>query len=376
MTSTKDTLLTCLLTPMSWVYGACTYVRNKLFDRGIFLKEKVYDVPIVCVGNLTVGGTGKTPHVEYLVAHLAGEYNIGVLSRGYKRKTRGFVLANAKSTPDSIGDEPYQIYQKFGMRIRVAACESRRKGIEQMLAADPKLNLIILDDAFQHRYVKPTVAVLLMDYTRPFYSDKLLPLGRLRESPRGCDRADIVVVSKCPDNLQPLDYRLTKKHLDLMAYQKLFFSRYNYGGLLPVFPDDSPYQANLALLTARDSILLLTGIAHPRPFVLHFKNYEAKVRVSHYPDHHDFSRKDLEVIRQKFEDMSGARKIIVTTEKDATRLSNNPYFPESLKPFIFYLPIAVELVPAMEDAPDLGAAVRTALRNASAMKDTPWAAEG
>ena len=337
-----------ILTPLSWIYGAVTGVRNWLFDSNI-LKEEEYDVPIVGVGNITVGGTGKTPHVEYIVSQMAADYKVAVLSRGYKRKTKGFVLANSKSTPDLLGDEPYQIYQKFGMRAHVAVCENRRKGISELLRLFPDLQLIVLDDSFQHRWVKPKVSVLLTDYSRPFYKDHLLPLGRLRESPVQVNRADMVVVTKCPDDLMPINFRIASKDLDLMKFQKLFFSRYEYGSLKPVFPDDAPYHASLTQLGAEDSVLLLTGIAHPRYFVRHFKNYPFSVKVDHYPDHHDFGRDDIDDICAMFQSMPGRRKIIVTTEKDAVRLMFNPYFPQSLKPFTFYLPVSVKMVNGIDD---------------------------
>ena len=174
-----------ILTPLSWLYGLVTGVRNWLFDSKI-LKEEEYDIPIVGVGNITVGGTGKTPHVEYIVSNLAADYKVAVLSRGYKRKTKGFVLANNKSTPDLIGDEPLQIYQKFGMKIQVAVCENRRKGIAELRRIFPDLQLIVLDDSFQHRWVKPKVSVLLTDYNRPFYKDPYAPPGQAPgESPPG-----------------------------------------------------------------------------------------------------------------------------------------------------------------------------------------------
>lgn len=341
--------MVALLTPLSWIYGAVTGVRNWLFDHGV-LKEVEYEIPIVGVGNITVGGTGKTPHVEYIVSHLATEYKIAVLSRGYKRKTHGFVLANSHSTPELIGDEPFQIYQKFGMKAQVAVCENRRKGIEELQRLFPDLQLIVLDDAFQHRWVKPKVSVLLMDYHRPVYEDKLLPLGRLRESKLQVNRADMVIVTKCPEDIQPIDFRIKKKDLNLLTYQKLFFSQYEYGSLQPVFPEDSPYRASLANLTEQDGALLLTGIAHPRYFVRHFRKYPFKVKVDHYPDHHDFTRSDIERIIKKFKNVPGARKIIVTTEKDAVRLMHNPYFPQSLKPFTFYLPVTVKMVDALDDS--------------------------
>lgn len=203
MRTTTGKLLTFALTPLSWLYWGVTEVRNQMFRLGV-LPQKSYNVPVVCVGNLTVGGTGKTPMVEMLLRHLQTEYRIGVVSRGYKRKTKGFLLANSKSTPATIGDEPFQMYQKFGKRVKVAVCEKRTKGIERLLELQPEINLIILDDAFQHRYVKPKVSILLMDKNRPVYDDKILPLGRLREHKSGIYRAGFIVVTKCPQSIKLL----------------------------------------------------------------------------------------------------------------------------------------------------------------------------
>lgn len=348
MPNKVHTVLHYVLLPLSWLYGMVTGVRNWLFDHNVLPQEE-YDVPVVTVGNLTVGGTGKTPHVEYILGMLAMEYNMAVLSRGYKRKTKGFIIANSNSTPDSIGDEPLQMYQKFGMRAKIAVCESRRKGIMELLRLFPDLQLIVLDDGFQHRYVKPKVSVLLMDYNRPVYDDHLLPLGRLRENARQTNRADMVVVTKCPDDLSPLQYRLVSKKLDLMPYQKLYFSNYSYGALLPVFPDDKPYHVQLSSLTERDSVMLLTGVANPRGFVRHFRNYPFKVKVCHYPDHHSFTRDDIRKIEAEFKALTGERKIILTTEKDAVRLAFNPYFPSALKPLTYFLPIAVRMIPGLDN---------------------------
>ena len=348
MNSTKDKILTFILTPASWLYGAVVGVRNWMFEHNI-LKSVEYDIPVVGVGNLAVGGTGKTPHVEYIANHLALEYKVAVLSRGYKRKTKGFVLANQNSTPMTIGDEPYQIYQKFHGKVIVAACESRRKGIEELIRLFPDLEIIVLDDSFQHRWVKPKISILLTDYSKPFYKDKLLPLGRLREGQLQVNRADMVIVTKVPEDLQPIEFRITSKDLDLMKFQKLFFSRYDYGQLKPVFAEDSIYSINLLDLSDKDSVMLLTGIAHPRYFVRHFRPYPFKVKIDHYPDHHDFSKRDIHDIEKKFNEMPGARKIIVTTEKDAVRLMHNPYFPKELKPFTFFLPINVRMVKGVDD---------------------------
>lgn len=346
--TSKDKLMIAILTPLSWIYGLVTGVRNWLFNSKI-LKEEEFDVPVVGVGNITVGGTGKTPHVEYIVSRLSFDMHVAVLSRGYKRKTKGFVLANPKSTPDLIGDEPFQIYQKLGSRAKVAVCENRRHGIRELMRLFPELELIVLDDSFQHRWVKPKVSVLLTDYNRPFYKDHLLPLGRLRETPRQVNRADVVIVTKCPEELLPINFRIISKELDLMKYQKLFFSRYEYGSLQPVFQDESPYRVSLGSLTANDSVLLLTGIAHPRYFVRYFRKFPFRVKVDHFPDHHDFSRDDILAISKKFKEMKGERKVIITTEKDAVRLMHNPYFPKELKPFTFYQPVEVRMINGLDD---------------------------
>lgn len=323
-------------------------VRNWMFESKL-LKSVEFDIPVIGVGNLTVGGSGKTPHVEYIVNHLSLDYKVAVLSRGYKRKTKGFVLANAKSTPSSIGDEPYQIYQKFHGRVIVASCESRKKGIEKLLQLFPDLDVIVLDDSFQHRWVKPKISILLTDYSRPFYEDRLLPLGRLREGVLQANRADMVIVTKCPENSQPIDFRIKNNELNLMSFQKLFFSKYDYGNLRPVFSDDAPYTVSLHELTSRDAVMLLTGIARPRYFVRFFRQFPFHVKVDHYPDHHDFTKRDIEDIEKKFKELGGERKIIVTTEKDAVRLMHNPYFPKELKPFTFYLPISVRMVRGVHD---------------------------
>lgn len=340
-------ILPYILKPFSWAYGFGTDIRNWLFDNNILTVEK-FNVPVISVGNITVGGTGKTPHVEYIVSMLSSSYNIAVLSRGYKRKTKGFVLANNKSTPDSIGDEPLQIYRKFAGRVKVAVCENRRKGIKELMKQFPDIQIIVLDDSFQHRYVKPKLNILLVDYNRPIYEDNILPLGRLRESYHGSSRADMVIVTKCPPDMPPLSYRLVTKKLELMPFQKLYFSGIRYGLISAVFPDENPYHVDLSSLSSKDTILIITGIANPRGFIRHFRHYPFKIIVSHFPDHHDFSREDLENIKNRFQSLKGERKIILTTEKDAIRLQYNPYFPNSLKPFVFYIPISVKMMPGLE----------------------------
>ena len=335
---------TLILKPMSIIYGMVVALRNQLFDWKI-LPQHRFDVPVVVIGNLAVGGTGKTPHTEYVVKSLMKDYRIAVLSRGYRRRTKGFVLADSDSTPSEIGDEPYQIYQKFGHEILVAVCEKRVRGIKELLKIDPSINLVVLDDAYQHRYVKPKVAIALTEWNRPVYNDEILPLGRLRESIKGLMRANIVVVTKCPSEIRPLDVRIIYKNLNLFPYQRLYFSHYRYGNLVSVFPDDVKYLPGLDWTTPDDYILILTGIANPRPLVRHIKAKKVKTKVLRYADHHNFTRRDFEYIKKVFLGLEARNKYIVTTEKDAVRMANSPYFPDELKPLTFYLPIRVEFLP-------------------------------
>ncbi len=340
-----------ILLPCSKLYGAITYTRNKLFDWKV-LKEARFDIPIVCVGNLAVGGTGKTPLVEYIAGSFRKNRRVAVLSRGYRRETKGFIMAGRNSTPRDVGDEAYQIYHKFGGEVLVAVCEDRVYGINELRRLDPRINLIVLDDGFQHRYVKPTVTILVTEYNHPIYKDSMLPYGRLREPYRGINRADIVVVSKCPEGLSPLNYRLVTKEYDLFPAQDLFFSHYSYQALEPVFPDMATAVPYLDWLTPGDSILAVAGIGNPKPFVLKLKSFEAKVKVDVFPDHHNYSKKDIDHILTRYKSLKGAQRIIVTTEKDAVRLASNPYFPHELKASTYYLPVKVEF-DAFGNCPDI-----------------------
>lgn len=341
-----------MLLPLSKIYGFAVGVRNLMFKWHI-LKQREFPVPVVVVGNISAGGTGKTPHTEYVIDLLRYKYHIGMLSRGYKRKTKGFVLATSRSTPLDIGDEPYQIYQKFGRDISVAVCEDRCTGIEELLRLDPRINLIVLDDAFQHRYVKPTVSIVLTEFNNPVFFDKLLPLGRLREPAKAIYRADMVVVTKCPPQLKAIEYRIFKNNLKLFPYQKLFFSRFNYTSLRPLFPDIRKDAPHMSWLGPDDTVLVLSGIANPKPLVRYLKGFKATIKVKVFPDHHNFNRKDLDAITKRFNELEGKQKIIVTTEKDAVRLINNPYFPHQLKPYIFYQPVDVTFDPMNVDSFDI-----------------------
>ncbi len=336
----RKSLGNAVLTPFSWLYGVGVWLRNVAFNTKI-LKTEEFDIPVISVGNITVGGTGKTPHVEYILNALCRHYKIGVLSRGYKRKTHGFIMARETLTPKDIGDEPYQIYHKFQGMISLAVCESRPKGVRRMLEINPEINLVVLDDAFQHRYIKPKVNIVLIDYNRPPYNDKLMPLGTLREPMYRLNNADVVIVTKCPNDIKPIDIKLIKEKLELYPAQQLYFSNIKYAKPMPVFPTAKVMLEDLSYLSNQDLILGLTGIANQRPFVKYLRSFDANVKVIHYPDHHDYTREDFKYIIRIFNELKGRHKFMVTTEKDAVRILNNPYFPHEMRDYIYYVPIRV-----------------------------------
>lgn len=333
------------LLPLSWLYGVAVYFRNKFFDCGI-LKQEDFDIPVICVGNLTVGGTGKTPHTEFLVKILEKKYRVGVLSRGYKRQSDGFVLATGNSTSKEIGDEPFQIKNKYPNAI-VAVDGNRRRGIRKMLALETPPEVILLDDAFQHRYVKPSYTIILSDYNRPVYEDVLLPAGRLREPASRLQKADTIIVTKCSGNIQPIDFRIISHNINAYPYQGLFFTTLAYQGLKRVFGDQSR-EYPLENLANKD-VLLVTGIASPKTLLKKLSEYTDKVEAINYPDHHNFKEKDIKHISDTFHNMRSERKIILVTEKDASRLVSLTEISEDIKNNLYYLPIEIEFIDSKEE---------------------------
>lgn len=324
-------IIKILLLPLSFIYGLIVGTRNFLFNNGI-LKSQEFRVPVLCVGNLTIGGTGKTPHTEWLLSVLQQEFRVACLSRGYKRKTKGFLLSDASSSAYDIGDEPMQIKRKFP-NILVAVDEKRRRGIEKLLALPTPPEVIVLDDAFQHRYVKAGKNIVLIDYSRPVYRDCLLPAGSLRETPNALRRADYLIVSKCPDSLPPIEKRIIQKHLKIKPYQQLFFTSMQYGAIQPLLPGGKVIFPN-----ADSSLLCITGIARPGPYIDYLKKFTKDITEIRYPDHHDFSIKDIRYIQSEFDAIANPVKYIFTTEKDAVRLLAHD-LPQELKEKIFYIPI-------------------------------------
>ena len=309
-----------ILFPFAILYGFITSVRNFLFDKGV-LKSTSFDIPVIAVGNLSVGGTGKTPQIEYLIRLLSGKYKIATLSRGYKRKSEGFVLADATSNAEILGDEPFQFYQKFP-DIQVAVDANRTNGIIQLLSQIEKPEVILLDDAHQHRKVKAGFYILLTAFDDLYADDFMLPTGNLRESRSGANRASIIVVTKCPKNLSDEKQEEIRLKLELNPSQQIYFTYVDY--------DDAVYGKGKKI-DVRDiksePKLLLAGIAKPKPFFDFLKSEKDECLT--FSDHHHFSDTDLDEIQNK-----AKNKKIITTEKDYVRLKDSELVSQ-----LYYLPI-------------------------------------
>ena len=332
------------LLPFSWIYGSIVRFRNWLFDMGL-KKSKSFSIPIISVGNITVGGSGKTPHVEYLIRLLHDKAKIAVLSRGYKRKSHGYVLAEESTTMPEIGDEPFQMHQKFS-DIYVAVDAKRARGIENLQndEATKDVDVVLLDDAFQHRYVKPGINILLVDYHRLIIYDKMLPAGRLREPLSGKNRADIVIITKCPKDLKPMEFRVLTKAMDLYPFQKLYFTSIDYDTPKGVFEEKQ-----IELDKLQDyHVLLLTGIASPKQMEHDLKPMTKNITNLSFGDHHSFKGKDIDRINDAFESMPEPR-IIITTEKDAVRLRETEGLYEKVKSNMYELPIKVSFMLDQQD---------------------------
>lgn len=331
------------LRPLSCMYRLVVNTRNLMFEMGI-LKSRAFDIPIISVGNITVGGTGKTPHIEYLVRALQGKFKIAVLSRGYKRKSKGFIVADANSTALDIGDEPFQIKKKFP-NITVAVDKDRCHGIDMLEEMDNKMDVVLLDDAYQHRYVKPGINILLVDYHRLIIYDDILPVGRLREPVSGKNRADIVIVTKCPKMLKPMEYRVIYKAMDLYPYQQLFFTTIQYDSMVPLFHKGE--EESLDMLKDKN-VLVVSGIASPEQIIHDLSPHCGHIEQLSYKDHHHFKKKDLQHISDTFAAMKEP-KCIVTTEKDASKLMNKEGLSAEVKDNIYTLPIKIRFMQDQEE---------------------------
>lgn len=333
-------MLKLLQYPLSLIYGFFVSLRNKLYDYKI-LKSYDFDVPVISVGNITVGGTGKTPHTEYLIKLLKAQFRVAVLSRGYMRKSKGFRLVLVDSEVEEVGDEPLQMKKKFPA-VTVAVCEDRVEGVRQLLGMSPPPDVVLLDDAFQHRKINPGLNILLMDYNKPMKNDYMLPYGRLRENRKQGHRANIIIITKCPSEISPITRRIMAKDVNLFPYQELFFTTVIYNRFFPAFPE-APVMDLFADIR-RMGIILVTGIASPEYVVEYVGNLSAEVDTAIFPDHHIFTDKDIHMIIKKYYQLKSSRKIILTTEKDVVRLTNCEMFTTEIKSSMYYLPIQVRFL--------------------------------
>ena len=316
--------------PFSILYGFVTDVRNYFYDKG-FWKEFTFDIPIINVGNLTVGGTGKTPHVEYLIRLLKHKYSIATLSRGYGRNTNGFIVADSKATAQSIGDEPFQLYQKFGEEIMVTVGEKRVEALTKIFSHNTDIEIVVLDDAFQHRAVKPLLNILLMDYSRPIYDDFCFPAGRLRERRQGAMRANVMIISKCPTDIshekqKNINYRLQTY---LKQTTRIFFTKILYGK--PINCRTNEREINLK------KVLLISGIANPKPFEEYARKHFEVINHIIFNDHHNFTEKDFSVI-------NSSKVPVLMTEKDMVKFQ--PFLADDLLKGValYYLPIEIDFL--------------------------------
>lgn len=324
-----------LLAPISWIYSLIVRLRNLLYDEGILRSHEV-EIPTICVGNLALGGTGKTPHVEYIASVLSRQFKVAILSRGYKRKSRGFVLADSNSTAALLGDEVMQMHLHFP-DIPIAVCNHRVKGIQQLMSQIPDLQVVILDDGFQHRRLKCGFNILLTPYDKLYTNDHVIPLGRLREPAEGATRANGVIVTKCTEQMTPIERRVIVSSLHVHPFQKVWFSKYNYGEIYAVFENAMPLPDKSKLRP-----LILTGIAHPEYLIETIDKTGLDYSHLRFDDHHNFTKSDMEKIRRACK--VHRANCIITTEKDAVRLYENKFLTDDIKSMLYALPIQVEIL--------------------------------
>ena len=324
----KQNWIKIILTPFSWVYGLITDIRNQLFDLRI-LQSKKPDQFVISIGNITVGGTGKTPMTEHLVGLLSAKKSLAILSRGYGRSTKGFLLADESSSAADIGDEPLQYFEKYKKKVVVAVCENRVNGAKQIRSLHPEIDILLLDDAFQHRAIAQDVKLLLTDFSRPFYKDLPFPAGRLRETRRGAKRADAVVVTKCPTGLTKTDKEIITKNIRKYSDPPapVFFSSIKYAA--PV-----SYSGTAVALK---NVKLVAGIANPETFVAHIRQQFSVIEEIIFADHHNYSSDDLERLTKYLKNDT----FVVTTEKDMVKLK--PLVEKSgIVARFAYIPITVD----------------------------------
>lgn len=328
-------LVKIILFPIACLYGLLAGIRNRLFDWKI-IPSKAFPVPVIAIGNLSAGGTGKTPHTEYLASLLQSQYKVAILSRGYRRKTKGFLLADGSRGPAEIGDEPMQYLRKFP-GITLAVDEKRRRGIEKILALKPDTQVILLDDAFQHRHVKPGKAILLTDYHHLYVDDYLLPTGLLRESARNARRADWIIVTKTPKIFSPITRRQLVKKLKPRPRQKIFYSYISYEQPVPL----NICRQKTTAGPRHNYIVMFAGVANSYPFQEYLKSICNELIVIDFKDHHEYTERDLGKIIREYDSIISKDKIIFTTEKDAMRIDKKEFEPLLENLPVYYVPIRI-----------------------------------
>lgn len=330
-------LLRLLLFPFTFLYSLAVRLKNHLYDIG-YTRSFTFDIPVIVVGNLSVGGTGKSPMVEYLVRLLIGTYSIAILSRGYKRKTKGFRIAGEKDHAATIGDEPMQYYSKWNREITVAVGEDRAEAIPEILFQKPETQVILMDDGFQHRAVTPHLALLLTAYNKLFYKDYLLPGGWLREPRKEARRANIIVVTRCPPQIDVTERKEIVRNISVYASTTVpvFFTYLTYEQPVGIFSDLNPENF--------DHVFLFSGIADPAPFhdFAHTRWNVYGVKV--YKDHHTYTSRDVSDIADMIQGSGHKKKMLLTTEKDAVKLKNNPEMALLHDLPVFYLPVRMVFI--------------------------------
>ena len=308
-------------------------LRHWMFDCKL-IKSQNFKTPIICVGNITVGGTGKTPTAETIVGYMKQYYNVAVLSRGYGRRTKGYLEVKTTSSYRDVGDEPLQIKLKYPDAL-VVVCEKRTEAIHRIEAEHPKINLIVMDDGFQHRYVEPRINVVIVDSTRPYYEDDYLPAGTLRDKPESLDRAHYFIVTKCPVDMSPLDQRVWRMNLHKIAYQRVYFTRVIPTPPVAQFPTQN-------VLNEGDEVIVMSGIGNPKAFISDVKRKYNVVGTITFPDHHVYSVSDIERIVTKLE--KHPKAMLLTTEKDTVKLRRSRRVPDIMRERLFYQPVQVEFL--------------------------------
>ena len=330
------------LYPLSLLYGLITGFRNFLYNTGI-LPSVEFNIPYICVGNITVGGTGKTPHTEYLADLLRKQFRVAVLSRGYKRNTDGFLAVSPDLSSEQSGDEPMQIAVKFP-DVLVAVEKNRVKGVRKIMELYPDTEVIILDDGFQHRRLTPGFSVLLTDFSRLIIKDHMLPYGNLRENLSNIRRADIIIVSKSPADISPIQRRLIVKEIDKAPYQNLYFTSISYMPLRPVFNINGKGALPELNRLFGTGVVLVTGIANPEPLKKLVESTAGELIHLPFPDHYRFRDKDLQAVSEAYEKLKLPIKYILTTEKDSVRLKEFTNIAEPVKKAMFYIPVGIDFL--------------------------------